>query len=816
MTVRSMARTPRNAHFSFLKFLLTLVFCIAAGTVHATTMQFIGTGSYVTNGSTVSISFAQLKNTSTNRSGTLYLKLVAVPVNSSVLSTQVLAEGTFLNLLGSNYGTLEGGASFTNISLQTTYRAPPAGTYNVYLRAYEYPLLSLVVAEVAAVGNPKTFTTPVSSGSEGAGSSGGSSGAGTLDLECSCTYAINSGSINLKAVRVTNNTGRTSGTLRLKLWATAQPHTGGAIGGYELGTYTFSSTLENGAYYTGIDVSVPYSEPPEGTWYLTMTVTETRSGQDYVMDYTTFDRTLTITVNGGSGGTTGPATASIDLLCDCSYETSGSTLTLNAYRVENNSGRTTGTLKLQLWASTQPYSGSSISGYKLGEYTFGSTLANNQYFYNISQNVTYTAPPAGTYYVTMMLVESTGSDLQVDYIRFDKTITVSGSTTSTKPIDLVCNCAYSISGANVNLTASRVLNQSGRTTGTLRLRLYATSTAYSGGRLTGYMLAEYNFSQVLANNQYYTNVNATVAYTAPQPGTWYYTLGLVETRNGSDTLVDYSTFPTPVVIAEPIPTGASNAPFILDPWNGYNVTALPARTEHYYKMVVTEAGTITIETSGALDTVARIANPQNQLAATADFGGSGNNFRISFPVTPGNWSMQLYDKYGTNGFYSIQSSFVPARSAVATQPAVYVAEGGSYRHPASASNVSSAVFGAGVTTDYGASFSKTASRQDTVTLTGMIEPEAQDRGRVADLYVVERINGGWYMRNTSDQFVAWNTMVASLVPFRTGVTLSASNQFTIMTGKFSSTGDYSVFVGYKVAGEALRYNGSAVRIAVTE
>jgi hypothetical protein len=175
----------------------------------------------------------------------------------------------------------------------------------------------------------------------------------------------------------------------------------------------------------------------------------------------------------------------------------------------------------------------------------------------------------------------------------------------------------------------------------------------------------------------------------------------------------------------------------------------------------------------------------------------------------------LYDYLGSSGFYTIQTSFVAA-AAIVTQPTVYAAPGSSYRHPASASTISTAVFGAGVTADGGLSYSKTASRQDTVTLTGTIEPESQHRGVVADLYVVERINGTFYNRTASDQMLVWDGMVASLVPFRTGVTLSAVNQFTIMTGKFSVAGDHSMFVGYKVSGEALRYNGSAVRLTVTE
>jgi hypothetical protein len=97
-----------------------------------------------------------------------------------------------------------------------------------------------------------------------------------------------------------------------------------------------------------------------------------------------------------------------------SYTISGSTLELTADRVSNNRvGGMSGTIRLELWASvTQPSFGSAINGYRMGYYEFTTTLAGGYYFGPVDRFVNFSAPPNGTYYVTMTVDEYSSSNNQ--------------------------------------------------------------------------------------------------------------------------------------------------------------------------------------------------------------------------------------------------------------------------------------------------------------------------------------------------------------------------------------------------------------------
>ena len=116
----------------------------------------------------------------------------------------------------------------------------------------------------------------------------------------------------------------------------------------------------------------------------------------------------------------------IDLECPCSYNGQGNSVTLNASKVTFNGSGRTGTLKLMLWATTTRYAGGAISGYRLAEGRLGE-LRTNEYFDSPSPTVPYTPPPAGTYYITMIVTEyDNGEDIIVDHATFDRTVTVGG------------------------------------------------------------------------------------------------------------------------------------------------------------------------------------------------------------------------------------------------------------------------------------------------------------------------------------------------------------------------------------------------------
>ncbi|MGE0085915.1 MAG: hypothetical protein AB7S75_16020 [Desulfococcaceae bacterium] len=84
-----------------------------------------------------------------------------------------------------------------------------------------------------------------------------------------------------------------SGTLKLKLWAGAEPYSGGTMNGYILAVYNLG-TLDSGDFLDDIDASVSYDPPPYGTYYITLTLTEWNGSNDIIMDYASFEDRQTL------------------------------------------------------------------------------------------------------------------------------------------------------------------------------------------------------------------------------------------------------------------------------------------------------------------------------------------------------------------------------------------------------------------------------------------------------------------------------------------------------------------------------------------
>jgi hypothetical protein len=119
------------------------------------------------------------------------------------------------------------------------------------------------------------------------------------------------------------------------------------------------------------------------------------------------------------------ADAAVAFVGSGAYTYAGSTAVLSADEVANFDpvGNLSGTLKLELWAAPAPYTGAYQSGYKLAEYRLGQ-LGGSFYFSNInSGNISFTPPPNGTWYLTMLLTEYVGGPADGgytprDYINF--------------------------------------------------------------------------------------------------------------------------------------------------------------------------------------------------------------------------------------------------------------------------------------------------------------------------------------------------------------------------------------------------------------
>ncbi len=94
-----------------------------------------------------------------------------------------------------------------------------------------------------------------------------------------------------------------------------------------------------------------------------------------------------------------------------SYNYSGSTVTLTASRIDNNSyTRTSGTLRLELWATaTKPGRGEGFTGYQLAVTSTLSPLPPRTYYSSVSKTTSMTRPPDGTYWMVLVLAEYSSS-----------------------------------------------------------------------------------------------------------------------------------------------------------------------------------------------------------------------------------------------------------------------------------------------------------------------------------------------------------------------------------------------------------------------
>jgi hypothetical protein len=117
--------------------------------------------------------------------------------------------------------------------------------------------------------------------------------------------------------KISNNSSTlTSGTLRLELWATTTPYSGGTLTGYRVLKYQItgssSGTLPPNTYFSDVNsgtVAVD-ARPPQGSYYATLVVAEfdstscSTSDKFCIKDYSNFTAPLNVpaTSSGGGGG----------------------------------------------------------------------------------------------------------------------------------------------------------------------------------------------------------------------------------------------------------------------------------------------------------------------------------------------------------------------------------------------------------------------------------------------------------------------------------------------------------------------------------
>jgi len=114
---------------------------------------------------------------------------------------------------------------------------------------------------------------------------------------------------------------------------------------------------------------------------------------------------------------TAAVASNVQIVGTARYSVAGSTVVLTADEIANfDSSGFSGTLRLELWALPSPYTGTTLLGYKLAEYTLAPLSAGFNYSSVNSGAITYLFPPDGTWYYTLVLTEYYGAAIDDGYL----------------------------------------------------------------------------------------------------------------------------------------------------------------------------------------------------------------------------------------------------------------------------------------------------------------------------------------------------------------------------------------------------------------
>ena len=116
-----------------------------------------------------------------------------------------------------------------------------------------------------------------------------------------------------------------------------------------------------------------------------------------------------------------------------------------------------------------------------------------------------------------------------------------------KPLSLNGTCAYHIENETIHLDVEEIANNrdSGNTSGTLSVEMWALSAPYSGGDFSGYQVAAMELGELNGQHRL-NNCHYAMTIRTPGEGQWYLALMLREWSNGGYVTRDFVGFPQPI------------------------------------------------------------------------------------------------------------------------------------------------------------------------------------------------------------------------------------------------------------------------------
>lgn len=195
----------------------------------------------------------------------------------------------------------------------------------------------------------------------------------------------------------------------LQLWACDGAFSGGQIIGHVVAEIGIGSLAGFGGMPSPVHATIAFNPPVGGGTFTMVLLLVARPGD--IHGYANYPRTETFLVPRVRG--------------HVGYRLDGRRVMLEVAAIENprDESNLSGTLALELWALSQPYSGGPFNGAPLAAAVLG-TLAGRSEWNPPSLDLTFKSPPDGTWYLCLMLREWTGTGYTTrDFTNFAEPVT---------------------------------------------------------------------------------------------------------------------------------------------------------------------------------------------------------------------------------------------------------------------------------------------------------------------------------------------------------------------------------------------------------
>lgn len=160
--------------------------------------------------------------------------------------------------------------------------------------------------------------------------------------------------------------------------------------------------------------------------------------------------------------------------------------------------------------------------------------------------------PPGGYYLAFRNEASNAKPVTYNMERWREVAMTSANTGNaggssggfTTPLEIQGSVSWSASGTSINIRANNIVHSfdSGYSlSGSLRLRVWAVRSPYSGGSLRGYLMGTRQLRPLSQGTQY-TSIFGNVTFTRPPRGSYYNLMTLEEYTSSGWFIVDYVNF----------------------------------------------------------------------------------------------------------------------------------------------------------------------------------------------------------------------------------------------------------------------------------